>query len=334
MHAFLLGKQETMIIDHINGNSLDNRRDNLRFLTRSQNNQNRIKSKNKSSKYTGVSFEKNKWKVQYCNICLGYFDNEDLAGKQYDMYALLDTNGIAKTNNLINYLDIKNLDKNTLVFKKNRDTNLPKNIYNKHGKFIASIMYNKITYTSKLVNTINEAENQLKIIKINFKNIKDDDTITRNNDGFAIIKISNKECIIDDEKWHELSKIKWRIEKSGYIQTNINKIPILMHRYLLNPDKNSIVDHINNNRHDNRLCNLRIVSHAVNAHNKIKKNNCSSKYIGVSLNKKQKWIAYINYNSRQIQLGTFDKEIDAAIAYNNKAIELYKEYANLNKIEI
>lgn len=68
-----------------------------------------------------------------------------------------------------------------------------------------------------------------------------------------------------------MARIKWYKEKSGYLQTNINKIPILMHRYLLKPDKNQLVDHINNIRHDNRTFNLRIVSATVNAHNKVKK---------------------------------------------------------------
>lgn len=91
---------------------------------------------------------------------------------------------------------------------------------------------------------------------------------------------------------------------------------------------------INNIRHDNRISNLRIVSPSINAHNKVKKQNCSSKYIGVSFNKKsKKWISYINFNSKQIRIGEFNIELDAAKAYNKKAIELYKENANLNKIE-
>lgn len=58
LHQFLLGKEENMVIDHINGNGLDNTRENLRFVTISQNNQNRIKKENCSSKYIGVFFEK------------------------------------------------------------------------------------------------------------------------------------------------------------------------------------------------------------------------------------------------------------------------------------
>ena len=341
LHQFLLGKQEDMVIDHINGNGLDNRRENLRFLTISQNNQNRNKKENSSSKYIGVSFEKNRWKVGYSDICLGYFDNEEEAGKQYDTYVLLNSNGIAKTNNLVKYEDVKNIDINSLIFKKNRKNDLPKNIIIIGSKYQASIMYSGKVYNSERFYKLEDAIKELSVIKDKIQKVKQNEndehklkSITRNANNQAIIVVNDLECIVDDDKWHELSQIKWSKEKSGYINSNINKTIVLMHRYLLNPSKNEIVDHINNIRHDNRISNLRIVSPPINAHNKLKKQNCSSKYIGVSLDKKtNKWISYISINSKQIHIGKFELELDAAKAYNNKAIELYKENANLNKLE-
>lgn len=41
IHCYLMGKTESKLIDHINGNGLDNRRCNLRFVTPSQNQMNR-----------------------------------------------------------------------------------------------------------------------------------------------------------------------------------------------------------------------------------------------------------------------------------------------------
>jgi len=62
--------------------------------------------------------------------------------------------------------------------------------------------------------------------------------------------------------------------------------------------------------------------------------NASSQYIGVYLRKdSNKWRAYIRYNGERINIGTFDTEINAALAYNNKAIELYGDKAKLNIIE-
>jgi hypothetical protein len=90
-----------------------------------------------------------------------------------------------------------------------------------------------------------------------------------------------------------------------------------------------IVDHINNIRYNNRRCNLRIASFGLNNHNKTKNKNASSKYFGVSKSGKN-WRVQITSKGETYRLGTFKDEIDAAKAYNKKAIELYEEKANLN----
>jgi hypothetical protein len=66
---------------------------------------------------------------------------------------------------------------------------------------------------------------------------------------------------------------------------------------------------------------------------KIKKSNCSSKYFGVSYHKRHgKFLASIKKNGKLCHLGCFENEIEAALAYNKKAVELYGENANLNNI--
>jgi len=61
--------------------------------------------------------------------------------------------------------------------------------------------------------------------------------------------------------------------------------------------------------------------------------NTSSIYIGVNLNKaKNKWAVRITYNKKRLFLGYYDSEIDAALAYNIKALELYGENVKLNII--
>lgn len=59
LHRFLLEAQPGQMVDHINGNSLDNRRENLRLATGTQNNYNQFKRKNSKSDYRGVSFDPN-----------------------------------------------------------------------------------------------------------------------------------------------------------------------------------------------------------------------------------------------------------------------------------
>lgn len=70
-------------IDHINGNKLDNRRCNLRIVTREQNAQNRKLHSNNTSGITGISWRKRdkKWVASIQSgrkrVCLGYFKNID-----------------------------------------------------------------------------------------------------------------------------------------------------------------------------------------------------------------------------------------------------------------
>jgi hypothetical protein len=66
----------------------------------------------------------------------------------------------------------------------------------------------------------------------------------------------------------------------------------------------------------------------------MKKSNCSSNYLGVSFNKsRNKFYASIRKEYKTYYLGSFENEIDAALAYNIKAKELYGEFANLNNVD-
>lgn len=63
------------------------------------------------------------------------------------------------------------------------------------------------------------------------------------------------------------------------------------------------------------------------------KPNASSRFRGVTLNKKtQKWYAALTYMGRRYYLGVHGNEIDAAKAYNQKALEVIGSYAILNEI--
>lgn len=57
-HLMLLGTKEGLVVDHINRNKLDNRRENLRFVTQHVNSINKGMNKNNTSGYTGVKFIK------------------------------------------------------------------------------------------------------------------------------------------------------------------------------------------------------------------------------------------------------------------------------------
>jgi len=93
MHHFILGVKG-VIVDHINGNGLDNRKSNLRICTHKQNCRSSRKRKIKTSKYKGVHRLKTskKWCVQiglnYKKIHIGYYNTEEEAAKAYDKAAL------------------------------------------------------------------------------------------------------------------------------------------------------------------------------------------------------------------------------------------------------
>ena len=77
------------------------------------------------------------------------------------------------------------------------------------------------------------------------------------------------------------------------------------------------VDHRNGNGKDDRWCNLRDVSHAVNQQNqRIPSSNNTSGYLGVTWDKaKGKWLAQIKVRNRNVGLGRFSNAEQASFAY-------------------
>ena len=104
--------------------------------------------------------------------------------------------------------------------------------------------------------------------------------------------------------------------------------------FLIKPEGKEYVDHINNNKTDNRLENIRWCSNKENMQNqKIRKNNTSSAK-GVSYNtRKNRWETYIQANGKKTRIGYFKNLDDAIIARKAKANELFGEFThNCEKI--
>jgi len=91
-------------------------------------------------------------------------------------------------------------------------------------------------------------------------------------------------------------------------------------------------------REDN--INTRLATYSQNNYNRPKQKTfkglkTTSQYKGVCFSKNaNKWQASICFNKKNIYLGQFEKEIDAAIAYNNAAQDYFKEFALLNQVEL
>lgn len=104
LHRYIMNCPNNMIIDHKNHNGLDNQKNNLRICNYINNNRNKKKCKNSTSKYKGVYWNKyhKKWEVSIKNKnekkFLGYFNNEKEAAKKYNNYAILHYNEYAYLN--------------------------------------------------------------------------------------------------------------------------------------------------------------------------------------------------------------------------------------------
>lgn len=147
-----------------------------------------------------------------------------------------------------------------------------------------------------------------------------------------------KVALIDDENYSLVSPYRWFAHKSRgtkdtyYAYTNIKGKTIAMHRLILGAKPGEEVDHINGDGVDNRNINIRICRSKDNKGNRRKgPGEFTSQYKGVSLNSQTgRWTACISKDGRNIHLGEFSVESDAARAYDKAAKEYFGEFAKAN----
>jgi hypothetical protein len=155
-----------------------------------------------------------------------------------------------------------------------------------------------------------------------------------------ILKGCDKRVCVDDEDFNWLNEIKWCLHPEGYAQAYIKingkYVNVLMHRLILGVNISEFhVDHINHNGLDNRRDNIRVCSVSQNHCNR--KSFGSSKYLGVSVTKRSYknrvytyYVSQISVNNKNIYLGLFKNEIDAASAYDAAASLFHGDFANIN----
>ncbi len=136
-----------------------------------------------------------------------------------------------------------------------------------------------------------------------------------------------------------IGKIAGTKRNDGYLQINVGGTVYLLHRLTFLYSHGYIpdfVDHIDGNKTNNIISNLRSATKAQNcANKKLEPNRNKSGYKGVSLNNlsknsKNPWISCIMKNRKKIHIGVFSNPIEAAKAYDAKALELFDEFAKLN----
>ena len=142
---------------------------------------------------------------------------------------------------------------------------------------------------------------------------------------------------VDDADFLYLSQFSWHLKRThgnDYARRQVCENgkfrTIYMHREILGLTDSRQVDHKNGNGLDNRRCNLRACSHNQNQRNQ-KPVGGSSKYVGVYWKKDEsKWKARIKVDGREIHLGLFSNEVEAAKARDRAALRYHGEFARLN----
>lgn len=117
----------------------------------------------------------------------------------------------------------------------------------------------------------------------------------------------------------------WHVSGNGYV---CNENREYLHRLVMKPSCNEVVDHIDGDKLNNSRSNLRLCSHADNIKNaKLSKRNTSG-YKGVGWFKpSSKWYARIHSNGKQICLGYYSCKHEAAMVRLMAEEEHHGEYA-------
>lgn len=138
----------------------------------------------------------------------------------------------------------------------------------------------------------------------------------------------------------QLSKHKWS-SNGRYAYRSVWVKPkckhIYMHREIMSAQNGFEVDHINHDPLDNRRENLRVCAKRDNNRNRRGNTKTTSRFKGICwLTKFNRWEVKIKKGSKRKYLGRFKKEIEAARAYDEAALEHFGEFAHLNfpKVEV
>lgn len=143
------------------------------------------------------------------------------------------------------------------------------------------------------------------------------------------IKVSNTVAVVDDQDYDLVVQYRWWLTKQGYAYTQKsykgNRTTTLMHRLIAGPADGEEIDHENLDKLDNRRQNLRLCTRSQNNANR----PGSKGYKGVRWSKNA-WQAEIKKDRRYVYIGRFKTAELAARKYDEKAFELFGEFAYTN----
>lgn len=150
---------------------------------------------------------------------------------------------------------------------------------------------------------------------------------------------AGREFKIDKHDYTKFGHITWSVEKRGYVinvrRPGGKKKVTYLHRVIMDPKDGLVVDHIDGDKSNNSKSNLRVCTEAQNSRNrKVLKKNKTSRYLGVRYKtgsgRRKRWSARITFNGKEISLGIFLTQEEAAFAYDMAAKKYFGSFANIN----
>lgn len=151
-----------------------------------------------------------------------------------------------------------------------------------------------------------------------------------------IMLSQGKYAIVDDIFFDWVNQWKWYFNGRYAVRTPHKARgakPIRMHREIMKAPDDLEVDHINGEKLDNRIVNLRLCTHSQNSKNTSKSSRNTSSYKGVGKSSVNRWQARIRVDGELLFLGSFESKEDAAKAYNEAALRHHGRFAKLNIIK-
>jgi hypothetical protein len=137
---------------------------------------------------------------------------------------------------------------------------------------------------------------------------------------------SDKFLCIDDADFDLVSQYRWGWSGRDVRSTTYPRIKV--HRLIVNPRDNEIVDHINGDTLDNRRCNLRVATRMQNMWNRKTNENNKVGLKGVTWRQDcHKYQAQIRVNKKTVFLGRFKTAIEAHKAYVEASNKYYGQFS-------
>lgn len=136
-----------------------------------------------------------------------------------------------------------------------------------------------------------------------------------------------KVALVDDADFEWLGEYKWNYANTGYAATDGRH----MHRLIMKPATKMEVDHINQDKLDNRRANLRVVSSGHNKINRSMGNNTSGRtgvYYYKNEGRQKRWWAYIALGGKRKSLGYFATLVEASEARRIAEDNVWEQLSN------